>query len=471
MIRDFEPPSRQLAMLAHLGGVASAIAIILGLRTGINLTAPKQLDQPVIQELSASAIAKLDATSQQHPAFTVKNTSSEFSIPEGVAQRAWLYFQANWNPETGFVNAVDQTQFVTMSDVAATLAALVSAKELNIISETEFNQKITRLLKTLVTLKLCQGELPNRYYNAKTGQPIGLGNLNQTQEVGWSALEIGRLARWLKIVGGRYPKLRSLTEEIWNSWRAESLTQDGQLHGLTITQEQELYQPQGSLGYEEYAAYGLKLWGLPVEQSLNTESRIGFVNLYGQKVPHDTRKSLDETGRAVVSTPYILDGIESGFQALPKVYADLVFTAQAARYEVTHQLTALTEERLDRAPNFLYNALYTKETPWNALYQKQSYSDFRVLSAKAAIGWHVLYRTTYSQKMVEFISANLDSDRGWQGGFYETLKQPNQVLTADTNSVILESLLYQKVRQPLLDWAGVPKANSARAIAHSLTRR
>jgi enterochelin esterase-like enzyme len=374
-----------------------------------------------------------------------------------IARQAWRYFQRNWNDKTGLVNSADGFASVTLWDQAAAIAALVSAKEMNVVSASEFETKMTRMLKTLATLPLYKNELPNKVYNAKTLIPVNYGQLNKRDEIGWSALDLGRMALWLKIVGTKYPQLRDRTNAVWQHWQLRRLTKDGQLYGTAIVQSKEQYNQEGRLGYESYAAYGLKLWGLDVKQALNTQTHVAFVNLYGQRVPYDRRDyKTSEANNYVLSEPYILDGIETGFQSLPKAYADGVLAAQEARYQATQQLTALTEDNLDRAPYFVYNTLFVNGQPWATITDtRQQRNDLRFFSAKAAIGWHVLYNTPYTQKLFAFVPANLKSDQGWYNGFYETLKQPNRALTANNNGVILESLLYKQVGQPLTVWAGI----------------
>ena len=132
-----------------------------------------------------------------------------------MARQAWQYFQQNWNNETGLVNSVDKFASVTMWDQAAAIAALVSAKELGILSKADFEAKMSRMLKTLATIPLYKDELPNKVYNSKTLVPVGYGQLDKREEIGWSALDLGRLAMWLKIVGAKYPQLKSQTEAVW----------------------------------------------------------------------------------------------------------------------------------------------------------------------------------------------------------------------------------------------------------------
>ncbi len=282
-----------------------------------------------------------------------------------TARRAWIYFQHNWNDKTGLINSADGFESVTLWDQAAAIAALVSAKELDLVSEAEFNPKMTIMLKTLATLPLYKNELPNKVYNSRTLLPVDYGQPDKRKEIGWSAIDLGRMALWLKIVGSKYPQLQSQTKAVWQSWNVGRLVNNGQLYGTTIVQGKEQHNQEGRLGYESYAAYGLKLWGLEVNQALDTQSNVAFVNLYGQDVPYDQRDyKTSGANNYVLSEPYILDGIETGFQALPRAYADRVLAAQEARYQATKQLTAMTEDNLDRAPYFAYNTLFVNGEAW-----------------------------------------------------------------------------------------------------------
>ena len=481
MNSDFEPPPKGLSILTIVGGVVTAIAAIAGLEVLSNhlhktANSPKpavstaQTATPKL-EAGATIVDKLDAQSVKLPglAVTPKEAAAtttpyvapgvgELSSEEmAMARQAWQYFQQNWNAETGLVNSVDKFASVTMWDQAAAIAALVSAKELGIVPKADFEAKMSRMLKTLATLPLYKDELPNKVYNSKTLIPVGYGQLDKREEIGWSALDLGRLAMWLKIVGTKYPQLQPQTEAVWKHWQIKRLTKDGQMYGTAIANGKEQQNQEGRLGYENYAAYGLKLWGLDVDKALDSQSNVAFVNLYGKGVPYDKRDAKTSgANNYVLSEPYILDGVETGFQALPKAYADRILAAQEAPYQATKQLTAVTEDNLDRAPYFVYNTLFVNGQPWAAITDTgKTHNNLRFLSAKAALGWHVLYNTPYTRQLSDFVQANLKADKGWYNGFYESLKQPNKSLTANNNGVMLESLLYKKVGKPLTVWAGV----------------
>jgi hypothetical protein len=472
MNSDFEPPPKSLSMLAVVGGVVTAIAGITGLNVLSNhLHKAASLQQPAISTSQTDTpVAKLDKQSMQLPgklvtAEELSTKTSDVAFGEGsltpkemeVARQAWQYFQYNWNDETGLVNSVDKFASVTMWDQAAAIAALVSAKELGILPETEFNTKMSQMLKTLAKIPLYKGELPNKVYNSKTLVPVNYGKLDKREEIGWSALDLGRMALWLKIVGSRYPELNRQTKAVWKHWNVQRLTKDGQMYGTSVINGKETYNQEGRLGYENYAAYGLKLWELDVEKALDFRSNAAFVNLYSKGVPYDKRDDKSSgANNYVLSEPYILDGVETGFQSLPRAYADRILAAQEARYQATKQLTAVTEDNLDRAPYFVYSTLFVNGQPWATITDTgEKHNNLRFLSAKAAIGWNVLYNTPYTGQLFDFVQANLKADKGWYNGFYESLKQPNKSLTANNNGVILEGLLYKKVGKPLTVWAGV----------------
>jgi hypothetical protein len=484
MDSDFEPPPKGLSLLAIAGGILTAVAAIVGLETlsnnlhnaPVTSTAPNTpstVPPGVLPDFAT--VAQIDAASWKLPGTPVPSEqlasaqtsyvapgSGRLSAEEtAIARQAWRYFQNNWNEKTGLVNSVDGFTSVTMWDQAAAMAALVSAKELNLVSAADFDSKLSTMLKTLATLPLYRQELPNKVYNSKTLIPVNYGQLNKQEEIGWSALDLGRMAVWLKIVGSKYPQFREQTDAIWQHWKKSRLVKDGEMYGTTVIKGKEQYNQEGRLGYESYAAFGLKLWGLNVQKALDYQAHVAFVDLYGQGVPYDQRDfNSSGANNYVLSEPFILDGIETGFQALPRAYADRVLAAQTARYQATKKLTAVTEDNLDRDPYFVYSTLFVNGAPWSTITTDQKqYNHLRFLSAKAAIGWHVLYNNDYTRKLFDFAQSELKTDKGLYNGFYEALGKPNTALTANNNGVILESLLYRKVGKPLILWANVvPKS-------------
>ena len=483
---ELKPPPNKYSTLVVLGGVTTAILAIAGLTwlsnllstdNGTQISKPTENNSVVVESQNPESLfalqdsqslklpgnkvteQELKATKVPYiPANTAKLTPAEME----VAKTAWQYFENNWNEETGLVNSADKFPSVTLWDQSAAIAALVAAKELNIIDKYEFETKMSQMLTTLIKLDLYNDELPNKVYNAQTLLPVDYGGIEERAEIGWSAIDLGRMAIWLKIIGTKYPKLKTQADATWKAWNIRRLTKDGDMYGTSVVDGQERYNQEGRLGYENYAAFGLKLWGLDVDKALDYEDKTAFVNLYDVGIPYDLRDAQNSgANNYVLSEPYFLDGIETGFQALPKAYADRLLAAQEARYKNTNQLTAITEDNLDGEPHFVYNTLYANGKPWATITDaNENYDYLRFLSSKAALGWQVLYNTEYTNKLFNFVVENLESETGWYNGYYETLKKPNEALTANNNGIILESLLYKQVGKPLLIWAGVESVNS-----------
>lgn len=263
MSSDFQPPSKSLSILASVGGIVTGLIAIAILnvwskqisKTSIEKpeistseTASRQLVEPKKPQnpaKEAERIASLDAKSVVLPGQAIpKNQLTVAIIPyvaPGVgkltpeetttARQAWSYFQRNWNDETGLVNSVDGFASVSMWDQTAAIAALVSAREINIVPAAEFEPKMSKMLKTLASMPLYKGELPNKVYNAKTLVPVNYGQLEKREEIGWSAIDLGRMAIWLKIVGAKYPEMQLETEAVWKHWQVKRLTRRGQMYG------------------------------------------------------------------------------------------------------------------------------------------------------------------------------------------------------------------------------------------------
>jgi hypothetical protein len=456
MTQDFQSPPLKWRLLSQVGGVTIAGSLI-GLLQLSDTHLKHYFEQSKTQESSiiANAFVNVSATQLQQWDQQSLNTPAEPPIdlainptllPQGqlspaeraIAQQAWQYFVNNWNDSTGLVNGHDRIAATSLDDITSSLTALVSAHELGLIPESEFKTKLTKTLTTLTKLPLYNGESTS----------------------GWSAVSIGRLSRWFKIIATRYPAYEPQITAVWSRWQVELLTQNGHLQAAQIKDDTEQRYQQGRLGEESYAAYGLHLWGLPVQRALQVEPNMVIRHVYGQPLPHDRRRPNFDNTVSDSSTPYILDGIETGFRALPQSYAEAILRVQMARFQKTQQLTAVAPDAIDRSPFTLQNTVLTHQTPWASQQGNQVHQDLRFVSSKAAIGWFVLIPSPYTKRLFELVQTELVQTKlpnvgGFPSGFYESLRKPNQALSADTNGIILASLLYRQVNQPLMDWAGI----------------
>ena len=367
------------------------------------------------------------------------------------AKIAWRYFENNTIEETGLANSANAYPSTTLWDSSSYLLGVISARRLAIIDETEFTKRVNKFLLSMQNLPLYEGKLPNKAYNTMTLEMVDYNNQAIDKGLGWSALDIGRFMVPLNILVWNYPQFTPQVKAITKKWSLDSAVKKGEMYGALNENNETLYLQEGRLGYEEYAAKSFQLIGLDVSSAIDYTAWLEFVNIEGINVPTDTRTPEKFTAyNYVVSEPYILDGLEYGWDQLSQEFAGRVFKAQEAHYERTGKLTAVSEDNIDQAPYFVYNTVFTDGKKWNAITEDGTdASEFKTLSTKAAFGWHMLYETEYTKKLMKAVSGLNDPEKGWYSGLYDKTGKPNKALTANTNGIILESLAYKQTGQLL----------------------
>lgn len=370
---------------------------------------------------------------------------------KALARKAWTYFKTNRIKETGLVSSAAKFPATTMWDVASQLAGMTAARELDMLSPSEFDSWMVQVLESLTKLKLYRDELPNKAYNARTLQPVNYGKLDKYEEIGFSAIDLGRLALWLDIVARRYPQHAEAARAVTARWKTARLEKDGSLMGTYLLRGEEQWVQEGRLGYEQYAAYGLTKIGVVAKNALDSKANEQLVDVSGVKIPADTRTTYHNY---VTSEPYVLDGLETGFKALPAEYAGRLLQAQTRRSQSTGEFVAWSEDNIDKPPFFLYNNVYVDGKPWNVVNPKgQDHYKLRVSSTKTAVSWHMLYRTPHTEKNYKALRWLADPSRGVFGGVYEENQEINRALSLNTNGQILQAVLYSKIGKPLEKWA------------------
>ena len=153
--------------------------------------------------LAQEAPGRADCKPGDIPAARYERRLAPLSPPEqAMARTAWKYFENNTQP-TGLANAVDNYPSTTMWDTASYMSAIVAARELGLITPQEGDARLAKLIGALGSLVFFRNELPNKVYNTKTLEKVDYAN--KPGESGFSALDLGRLLLWLKIVKERYP--------------------------------------------------------------------------------------------------------------------------------------------------------------------------------------------------------------------------------------------------------------------------
>jgi hypothetical protein len=381
-----------------------------------------------------------------------------------MAKIAWKYFENNYQPETGLVNGVNGYPPATMWDSASYLAGLMAAYELGIISQGDFDQRMMAILETFNKLSLFRNELPNKVYNAKTVEKVNY--TNQPGEIGYSALDLGRLLIWLKILKERYPQHGDAIDRIVLRWNfCKVIDKWGTMYGAMLGPDQQtIYVQEGRLGYEEYSAKGFQLWGFNTDRASMPEP-YEVIPLYGIDVPYDRRDPrIFHAHNYVVSENYVLDALELNWDLASDrggddthhsdrwtaEFADRIYKAQEARYRATGILTARTEHHLDGPPYFVYDTVFTDGYPWNTITEDGQYvPQFAAVALKGALGLWAIWETEYTDLLFATIAGLYDPQQGYYEGLYENGTGVIKTFTANNNGIMLETLLY-KVQGKLL---------------------
>jgi Protein of unknown function (DUF3131) len=378
-----------------------------------------------------------------------------------IAKIAWKYFENNYQPKTGLVNAANKYPSTTMWDSGSALAATIAAREFDFITQKQFDDRIMALLTTLNTMKLFNGEAPNKAYNSTSGEMVDYGNKPSPEGIGVSALDLARMVQWLNVLSCTHPKHQMLAQKAVARWKYCRLIKDGQMYGLAKKpgKEPQVLQ-EGRLGYEQYAGKIFSRLGFDQSVSKTYKNQFaGQVEIDGVPIAHDIRDSKTlGAHNYVVTESFIMDGMENGIDAENAPLIDNIFKVQQKRWERTGQITAVTEDNVDRDPWFIYNTIFVDGKSWAAITDTgKDMSKFRSVSTKAAISMALLKPNEfYSKVLMNHVRSAYDPEAGWYSGVYENGFGYNKSITANTNGVILQSLLY-KIHGPLA--AGCAKCN------------
>lgn len=363
------------------------------------------------------------------------------------AQIAWDYFRNNVDARTGLAASVENYPSTTLWDTGSYLMAVISAQRLGLVGAREFDRRIALALASLQKLPLFDARLPNKAYDIRTLQMSDYANQPSPRGIGWSAIDIGRLLVPLHLLAWQHPQHAAAARGVLVRWDLQAALADGELFGARVDGANRTERVQeGRLGYEQYAARAFALLGQDVSVAGDYLHQLGWVEVEGVRVAHDRRTRQDSGASGyVLSEPYVLDGLEFGWDRFSHELAWRVFLAQQRRFEHTGTLTAVSEDHLDRPPHFAYGTVHADGRDWHTLSDTgEDLSALRTLSVKAAFGWHALLDTEHTRRLVDAVAPLHLPGRGWYAGRYEATGEPNAVLTANTNAVVLESLAFMR---------------------------
>jgi hypothetical protein len=365
-----------------------------------------------------------------------------------AARTAWRYFERNTDPATGLVRSVEGYPSATTWDVGSSLIAALAARELGLVSAAALDARLDALLRTLETLPLYAGALPNKAYDTATGRMTDYRNRPAPDGIGYSAIDLGRLVSALVLLGELHPERRQEVERVLGRWDACRVVHGGELHGAQAGADGRAYETQeGRLGYEQYAAKAFSVLGQDVSAARSYDRFAAEVSILGVQVPRDLRDARTFGAvDAVVTEPWVLDAFEFGLDPGAARLARRIFEVQKRRWERTGTVTALSEDHVDRPPWFVYDGIWADGSAWRTVSADGAeLSGMRGVSTKAALALASLYPSDpYAAVLRRGVERARDPERGWFAGIYED-GRVNRSLSANTNGVILEAALYAAI--------------------------
>ena len=404
-------------------------------------------------------VVKIDTAPSKLGSGEIKIASPAFTslLPSdtAAAQVAWNYINRNWTASTGLVNAVEDYPWTTLWDQGSAILGIHAARQLNLITSAEFKTRIAPLLQTLKTLPLAPTGLPNKAYSTRTAQMRTLDNAPDPQgKSGWSVLDTARLLLSLHVIKTHYPEYKMQVNAIVARWKLSQLVKDGWLQGGAPEGHHIIRVQEGRLGYEQYAAESLKLWGIKASKALS-QPPITTVQIEGVRLNIDQR-NLKNSGASnyLTNDPYLFWGLELGWTEAVKPQVLNLLAVQRQRYKRTGILTAVNEDSLDRPPYFLYGSVYADGKSWNTQSAHGKPADhLKQLSTKAAFAWEALLpNEPYTKLLRNSAQSLINKNQGFFTGQFENqTPSVNTVLNVNTNAAVLESILFKaRTRKPLI---------------------
>ena len=403
--------------------------------------------QPVVEPSAppAPAIAAFDAVEPLPLAVTGQSGPDDLAH----ARIAWTYFVNNTNPETGLVNSANAYPSTTMWETGSYFIAVISADILGLITEQEAQERLSKALNTLATIRLFDGLLPNKAYNTRTGELVNYANQPVERGLGWSALDIARVVGTFGHVERHYPALSDEVAAVFAHWDLNQMVVEGQLIGGNIVEGTLRRDQEGRVGYGQYAAKAMMRYGYDMVHAYDAEATLMVRDVNGQPIPVDSRLHRNITPAFTVSEPYVFDGLEFGFDARSHRFATAIYQAQEDRWSATGQWTAVSESHLDEAPYFVYSTVWGGGADWAVMtFRGDRLDSKRTVTVKTAFAWDALFGTEYTRQLVAHLVPLGDPEKGWPEGLYEADGSTNGSVTTNTNAVVLAALAF-RVNGPL----------------------
>jgi hypothetical protein len=373
------------------------------------------------------------------------NDEEQQKVLDASARTAWNFVKRTTSPATGLARALDTWEYVTIWDIGSNLASIHAARALQIIDDAEYRARMDKALATIEKMALYQETAFNRQYSSRTAKMVDRNQKVSQTGFGWSAIDMARFLIVLKVIEQNDAVAAPAVQRIVARVRLPSLVKDGYLNGANrdVKFNNHFEYQEGRIGYEQYGAEGLALWGVRAEDALSFQKNGRPITVLGQSLLADARRD-----DMLTSEPFLMAGLELGWaNATWEEQSRNLLAAQQERHRRTGRITMASEDAIPVKPaHFYYYLVHRNGQDFIVTGPGgETGKGFpRWISVKAAYGWHALYPSDYTWSAVTAVKRAGSTGRGWNAGVYEISKRPTPMFNLNTAAVVLESVLYAR---------------------------
>jgi len=344
------------------------------------------------------------------------------------AEVAWRYYTpgVGVDPDTLLHRGNIFWHRFTDWDLGSYIQSLQDARRIGVLKqEAEFSVRINRILEFLERRELSENGIPFWSYSSNNGQP--------NKDAGETTpADIGRLLISLSNLKAYRPELTQRIEGVVEKQGAQRLLARKGLEG-------------GFYGY--FAAHGFKAFQVDqdgkVARSLEEMTRLSkgkFVEIFGEQIPLAW----------ITSEPILHALLELPSQdPLFQEYSRRIYRAQEKRFQASGKYTAFSEGAYFTHGNYIFEWIIRGDTgaTWTVTRidggKVQTLDIAPVIYAKAALGFHAVFPSEYTKKLVSWLLSRTDIMTG--NGFVEGVSEANELVsdtTDKTNAMIISAARY-----------------------------
>ncbi|HSF64521.1 MAG TPA: DUF3131 domain-containing protein [Paracoccaceae bacterium] len=380
-----------------------------------------------------------ETRAHQHRARAAPPQAPDAEALRADAAHAWAFVAANTEGATGLCPATvhhqpDGTSYyriLTMWDLGSLIRGTMAAHELGLMTDGEFADRATALVRALPATRIDGAVLPNE---------LIASDRIATLSDDFNICDTGRLLGALRDLD-RHPLVPGIAAPAVARWDLARMVPDGRPQSILRGRRVD------SLGSHctHYTARAFGAWGIAM-QSPYAVAQAGSATDVQMRVLHAAAGI-----GALGAEPLLMEAIETGLSAPSALLADVLEAAQLRFHAATGQFVCVSESPLDRAPWFAYAGLRLNDAArrWDvrantndpAHQTDQFRQDTMVLNTKAAFLWAALRPGATSLALLDHLRRRARVEQGgFSPGLYAAtgLGMPGYA-DLNTNAVILEA--------------------------------